>query len=910
MATTSVRDARKGGKTAGSLPPGIPDPLKTVGAVSPDDIGSLTGSEEPDLDAFHEELRARNLPIVFWTACIFNPTYFAWTAFDYVLAPDHWVLFMSLRIAAVTVNTLIVIALYRLGLRRYSWEGFWSLAFVYAAFVAIMIPMSGDNLVPYVMGFTIIILGAGILPVWPLRWSTSLVGSMVLFSIAVALLNRTSSADVGAVYTGVFVIATGVGLSTVAGLFKYDLAKRDYLSRVQLSLVAQRESEARLNLARTSDDLQHALEKLKELDRLKSKFFANISHELRTPLTLILAPVEELDRGLTADHQKRQLKVIRKNAERLLGLINDLLDLSRLDAGGLRLNLAEMDVRSVATAVHENSQPAALAKSISFNLLSDPSDNKVWGDAHRLEIVLTNLVSNAIKFTPAGGRIDMRVADTDHGTRIEVEDNGLGIPAEDLPRVFERFFQVNPADRRREGGVGIGLALAKELVQLHGGTIEVESEPGVFTRFSVFLPFGRDHIRPDVIERRQAFEPPIAHRRREEDDRLSDYDQDVTIDLEEEDEHDLAADPMLIGDRRPQIVLVEDHDEVRDFIQALLEPRFEVLLAANGREGWELIREESPDLVVSDVMMPEMSGTELCRLIKSDPALRVIPVILLTARVGSEATLEAYAYGADDFVAKPFHPRVLMARIRAQLRLRTLGLQLAQQEKLAVVGTLAAGILHEVRNPVNAIINASRVLSQGAPDPGVSGQLLDVISDAARRIDGITAALDSHARPAEAGKTSASDVREGLDSTIKLLGHRLNNVELHRDFATERLAEAPAGPLNQVFLNLLDNALRAGAGNIWLRVDEEEDHLRIIVEDDGPGISGEDAKRVFDPFFTKRSDGSGTGLGLYLSRKIVEEHKGSLRLDSREGGGARFTVTLPAIGAAIDKKTYKEAPRW
>jgi C4-dicarboxylate-specific signal transduction histidine kinase len=320
-----------------------------------------------------------------------------------------------------------------------------------------------------------------------------------------------------------------------------------------------------------------------------------------------------------------------------------------------------------------------------------------------------------------------------------------------------------------------------------------------------------------------------------------------------------------------------------------------VAVADDGAQAWEIIRDQSPDLVVSDVMMPRMSGIELCRAIKNDPSLRSTPVILLTAKVGSEATLEAYAHGADDFVAKPFHPRVLMARIRAQLNLRALALHLAQQEKLAVVGTMSAGILHEVRNPVNAILNASRAMVSKSLDDATRRQLLEVIGDAAVRIEEITSALDTHARPAEAGTTAFCDLREGLEATLKLIKHRLDGVTVHREFSTDRLAKASAGPMNQVLLNLLDNSLQMGAKNLWLSIDAEGDDLVVKVGDDGPGVAKEHVERIFDPFFTKRPKGDGTGLGLFLSRKMVEEAGGSLRVKDRSGGGALFIMVVPAL---------------
>ena len=767
---------------------------------------------------------------------------------------------------------------------------FWLIALFFGGFVALMLPVTGPALLPYIMGFSIVLLGAGILPVWPLRWATSLMLVSVGAAIAaVATQHRPDFYSLTDLATGGFVVATAVGLSLAASALKYDLVRRDFVSRMELAAVAKRESEAREHIAEVSGDLKRALEKLREVDRLKSEFFANISHELRTPLTLIVAPVEELERSAADVSVRQQLRVVRRNAERLLWLINDLLDLAQLDAGGLRLNLDDMDIRTVAATVHDNSLPAARTRGVRLELGTESSDRTIWGDAHRLEIVLTNLVSNAIKFTPSGGRVLIRVRDLDDRVRVEIEDDGPGISREDLPRVFERFFRSDRVDRRRGGGVGIGLALAKELVELHGGVIGVDSELGRYTMFSFEIPFGRKHIRPEAIERRRQFVPERPLLRRQDDPDL----EDAAVTDEPTPVHLLDDAIPIRGESVARILLVEDHGEVRDFIRSLLEPTYRVTVAEDGDEALRIIQSEHPDLVISDVMMPRVSGTELSRTLKADPMLRTIPVILLTARVGSEATLEAYAHGADDFVAKPFHPQVLLARIRAQLKLRALSLQVVQQEKLSAIGTLAAGVLHEVRNPLNSILNAARVLSSGS-DAETAGQLLDVIRDGAVRIDGIASALDAHVRPAEAGAPGSCDVREGLDATLRLLGHRLTDVTVHREYDTDRTVAAPASPLNQVFLNLVDNALRVGARTVWIRTSERGDRVVVTVGDDGPGVAPEHETRVFDPFFTNRPDGSGTGLGLYLSQRIVEEYGGRLTLGRRAGGGAEFTVEVPA----------------
>lgn len=864
-------------------------------SVDGDILESATSSSTGPLN---RELRER-IPVLAWTVFIFNPVFVGWSVFDYVLEPDLWFFFLKLRLLVAIFSAVIAFVVSRRVSEVNSWEGLWLIAFVQMATLSVMLPLvSEGNLSRYILGYILIIFAVGIFPSWPTQWAASLIVlSLLITAITFYLYWSPSRESADDIVTNAFVVLTASMVSLLMAAYRYGFASRDYLLRVKLAEIARRESNARQDLAQTSSELQAALEKLKELDRLKSKFFANISHELRTPLTLILAPVNELAERMDSEHDRQQLRVIRRNADRLLRLISDLLDLSRLDAGGLRLNLAEIDVRSVAAAVVENSLPNARSRGIKLILDTTPSARKVWGDAHRIEIVITNLVSNAVKFTPAGGVVEVKILDLMEGVSISVADDGPGIPEEDLPRIFERFFQVMPGDRRREGGVGIGLALARELIELHGGSISVESEPDVKTVFNVFLPFGKEHIRPEVVERRRQFEHDASRKRRADDPEgyIADDEGPVVLgDTEERIPPDVARDPR---EPLPNVLLVDDHKEVRDFIEDLLSPYARLTIAQDGQEALEMIRTSPPDLVISDVMMPRMTGTELCSVVKSDPSLRATPIILLTAKAGSEATLEAYAHGADDFVVKPFHPRVLIARIKAQLKLRTLSLQLVQREKMAVVGTLAAGILHELRNPVNAILNASRVLSATGTTEETRSELLEVIADGASRIVEITSALDSHAKPAESGVMHACDPREGIESTLRIIKHRLEGIRVHLDFQTKRLARAPAGPLNQILLNLIDNAIRAGIGNIWIGVEERNGFLDISVADDGPGVAGGDTDRIFDPFFSGREDGSGSGLGLYLSRKMAEDFGGGLRYQHRAGGGAHFFVEIPAVGS-------------
>lgn len=637
--------------------------------------------------------------------------------------------------------------------------------------------------------------------------------------------------------------------------------------------------------------LAKANEKLLTLDRMKNEFFANVSHELRTPLTLILAPVDELLSQELQDGLRDTLTVIRRNAERLLRLIDDLLDLARLEVGGLRLVVAELDLVELVDKVVASCRPAARARGIELSRMSSTVSN-IWGDSHRVEMVLMNLLGNALKFTPAGGRIEVRLAPKDGGAAISVSDTGPGIPDTERKRIFERFYQIEGSQRRRFGGAGIGLALANELIRLHDGSLELESKVGEGSTFTMNIPSGSEHFRPEVVERRRRVVDTSEGRRA--GDKLSQAPWEAPDEpLPPETGLPRPEDRIVLDrGRRARVLLAEDEDDLRQFIAGILSEEFEVTTAKDGAEALELIRGVRPDLVVSDVMMPRFSGNDLCRALRADHRLKSTPVILLTARAGTESTLEAYASGADDFVPKPFHSRVLVARVRAQLKLRALGLQLAAQATLASAGTLAAGVAHEVRNPLNAIMNAASVLRK-SPEHDTASRLLAVIDQCSHRILSIIEALDDQVRPAEGGAIAPCDVRAGIEATISLLEHRVRDTRIHRDYQSSRRVVASAQALNQVFLNLLDNALRSGAKNLWVSSADSQSSLQVRIEDDGPGIPADIASHIFEPFFTTRPVGEGTGLGLYLCRRLIAESGGEIRYEDRAQGGARFVIDLP-----------------
>lgn len=411
-------------------------------------------------------------------------------------------------------------------------------------------------------------------------------------------------------------------------------------------------------------ELNMANEKLREMDRIKSNFFSNISHEIRTPLTLILTPIESALRGeQEVDRDKGFLKNIERNAVKLLRLVNDLLDISKLEAGRMTMTVAEKDIVGFIRLYVDTVNPVAELRRISLGIASTHDSITLCFDAEKMDKVFMNLFSNALKFTPPGGAISIRIRDEGGRCIIEFEDNGTGIPTDRIGIIFDRFSQVDTGPTRRYGGTGIGLSLAREFIEMHGGSISVESRfiddhpEDHGTLFRISLPTGSDHFTGLTHVRRAAAGEDREHTFREI--RLAEI-RDLIEDT------DVPAEPPApVGGSGMTILIVEDNLEMRKFLTTLLERRFIIHCATNGKEGLDKAREIMPSLIITDVMMPVMSGYDLTRKIKEDGALRHIPVIMLTARAEITEEIKEMPYGVDDFLIKPFSSSDLLARIDA-----------------------------------------------------------------------------------------------------------------------------------------------------------------------------------------------------------------------------------------------------
>jgi signal transduction histidine kinase/ligand-binding sensor domain-containing protein/CheY-like chemotaxis protein len=412
---------------------------------------------------------------------------------------------------------------------------------------------------------------------------------------------------------------------------------------------------------RAEQEAAHA-ERFRELDQARSRFFANVSHEFRTPLTLTLGPLDDLQAGFhgpLAPAMLGQVQLARRNAGRVLELIDQLLEVARLEVGSTPLRARRVELGTFVSRLGDAFYPLAQRQSIELILDLPVEPLTVWADPAHLERILANLLSNALKFTQSGGTVRVSLRAEAPVAWISVRDDGPGIAAADLPHIFDRFYRGSETAARHQPGTGIGLALARELVALHGGTLEVESEEGSGSTFTATLLLGRDHLAPEQVvddEPLEGWTPrlPLPSMPVEE------------LPVEEA----VDSRPERIPEDVTTVLVVEDNADLRAFIRMHLRGRFRVVEAADGLQGLELARRLLPDLVLSDVMMPGLDGYALCRALKADPDTDFIPVILLTARAAAQDRLAGLREAADAYLTKPFEVEELTTQIDNLITLR------------------------------------------------------------------------------------------------------------------------------------------------------------------------------------------------------------------------------------------------
>lgn len=463
--------------------------------------------------------------------------------------------------------------------------------------------------------------------------------------------------------------------------------------------------------ARVYEEERRRAEALAQLDLAKTAFFSNVSHEFRTPLTLMLGPVEDLlARSHTdlAPAAAGQLELVHRNGLRLLRLVNTLLDFSRIEAGRIRAIYEPTDLPNFTADLASNFRSACDRAGLALIVDCPPLEEPVYVDREMWEKIVLNLLSNAFKFT-FEGEITVSLAQRDNAVELRVRDTGTGIPAEEMPRLFERFHRIENAKGRTHEGSGIGLALVHELVRLHGGTVTAESTAGEGTQFIVSVPRGRLHLPADQIGERPAAISPSsgANPFVEEALRWLPDERQVKASRHENASEAAATHCLVsVGEHleRPRVLVADDNADMRQYITKLLAEQFQVAAVADGAAALVAAREHAPDLVLTDIMMPRLNGFELLQELRNDPRLSGLPIIMLSARAGEESRVEGMQAGADDYLVKPFSARELLARVTAHLQIA----RLRKESERAV---------RESEERFRALVNAtSDVIYRMSPD--------------------------------------------------------------------------------------------------------------------------------------------------------------------------------------------------
>lgn len=506
----------------------------------------------------------------------------------------------------------------------------------------------------------------------------------------------------------------------VCGINPTRYLDEDYLSFFET--IASHISAAIQNVTALENERKR-LEELAEIDRAKTAFFSNISHEFRTPLTLMLGPLEDLMENHSLKHsEKKIIDTTHRNALRLLKLVNTLLDFSLMESGRLKARFTPVNLSSLVENLAGNFRSIMERAGLELDIRAQKLSQKVYVDTDMWEKIIFNLLSNAYKYTLKGS-ITITIGEEDGNAIVKVKDTGIGIPENELANMFTRFHRIKNSSGRSFEGSGIGLSMIKELVQQHGGTIEVKSHEGYGSTFTVSVPLGKQHLDPALLA-----DKPF-------DDALL---KDMRQVLPETTEWHTAKDNAENNTgktERDLILIADDNYDMRNHLVSIIGTEHDVITAANGEEALEIIRNQRPSLIISDVMMPVMDGIELLKIVKGDTSTSLIPVILLTARAGEESKIEGYETGADDYLVKPFSARELLARVKSQLKINKVRDNSRRQlQNLFMQAPVAICILRgedfvvEMANenilkmwdkPASAVLN--RPLLEGLPEAGIQG---------------------------------------------------------------------------------------------------------------------------------------------------------------------------------------------
>jgi signal transduction histidine kinase len=847
----------------------------------------------------------------------------AGASLDYFVYRDQLGYFLKLRLLCSALIAIFYgILLTPTGRKYYRFQGV-TLFMLPASCIAWMIYATEGAASPYYAGLNLVLLMLAFVLHWTFRESLSAVLLVTALYVAACLGHGSIDASASGIFFNNLYFLLLTGIIVVTGSY--------FHSRLRF-----REFALRYELDASQQMLKETNEKLVELGQVKDRFFANISHELRTPLTLLLSPLETMlhQRGASFDEDTKNLfGIMHANGMRLLKLINDLLDLVRLESGRLEVKREPMEMKTFIRGIGNAAQQMADNKGIKLEISIEPDFGAIMMDRDKLEKIVLNLVFNALKFTPKEGRVELRVAKQDQDFALTVTDTGIGIAPKNLPFVFDRFWQADGSSKRKFQGVGIGLSLVKELTEIHGGKVSVESEEGKGTKFTVRMPYVPAESAPEIAlvpsasAPTQDSAPSSSTPAVQSEEWLANLYRRAEFFPATAGQEAVSAEISRHGDR-PNLLVADDEPDMLRFLKSQLKSKFQVIEAEDGKQAVEKALEQIPDLILVDMNMPEKDGLQVCRELREQATTRNIPIIMLTARGDEQTKLAALSAGANDFLTKPFSTTELHVRIKNLLegheyqekladknkllqqtidQLKQTEMQLVQTEKMASLGRMSAGIIHEINNPLNyastglyTLRNKGKLL--GGEEQAKFTEVLKDVEDGINRVKNIVLDLRKFSH-AETGHAGPVEIAEVINSALRFLGGEWKDkVRIEVSLPENETVFGNQNRLLQVFINLLQNAIDAlkektfadGAQpTIWIGGKVDGSKSVVTIRDNGNGISEADINKIFDPFFTTKDVGEGMGLGLSICYQIIQENGGKINVTSESGKFAEFSLEFP-----------------